>query len=101
LNIFNSRGEQVRTLPLGGNGAGDMLFKWDGFTDAGSIAPQGDYLITAEAVINGNQQAVEVLLDSRIDSISLNQSIDGSASGTLLNLDSGRSVSLNDVRQIK
>ncbi len=101
LNIFNSRGEQVRTLPIGGNGAGDMLFKWDGFADDGSVAPQGDYLVTAEAVVNGNQQAVEVLLDARIASISINQSIDGSPSGTLLNLESGRSVSLNDVKQIK
>ena len=88
-------------MPLGGNGAGDMLFKWDGFTDDGSVAPQGDYLVTAEAVINGNQQAIEVLLDARIDSISLNQGIDGSPSGTLLNLENGRSVSLNDVKQIK
>ncbi len=101
INIFNSRGEQVRSLPLGANGAGDMLFKWDGFKDDGSIAAQGDYLVTAEASIDGNQQAIEVYLESRIDSISINQSIDGSPSGTLLNLTNGQSVSLNDIKQIK
>ncbi len=101
LNIYNSRGVLVRTLPLGGNSAGDVLFKWDGFADDGSVAPQGNYLVSAEAVIAGNQQAVEVSLDARIDSISINQSIDGSPAGTLLNLESGRSVSLNDVKQIK
>ena len=101
INIFNSRGEQVRTLPLGANGAGDMLFKWDGFKDDGGVAAPGNYLVTADAAIDGNQQAIEVSLESRIDSISINQSIDGSPSGTLLNLASGRSVSLNDVRQIK
>jgi len=101
INVFNSRGEQVRSLPLGANGAGDMLFKWDGFKDDGSVAPQGDYLVTAEASINGNQQAVEVYIESRIDSISINQNIDGSSSGTRLNLASGQSVSLNDVKQIK
>ena len=101
INIFNSRGEQIRSLPLGANGAGDMLFKWDGFKDDGGVAAPGNYLVTAEAAIDGNQQAVEVSLESRIDSISINQSIDGSPSGTLLNLASGQSVSLNDVRQIR
>jgi len=101
INIFNSRGEQVRSLPLGANGAGDILFKWDGFKNDGSVAPAGNYLVTAEASVDGNQQAVEVLLESRIDSISINQSIDGSPSGSLLNLASGRSVSLNDVKQIR
>ncbi len=101
INIFNSRGEQVRTLPLGANGAGDMLFKWDGFKDDGSVAQPGNYLVTADAAIDGNQQAIEVSLESRIDSISINQNIDGSSAGTLLNLASGQSVSLNDVKQIK
>jgi flagellar basal-body rod modification protein FlgD len=100
INIFNNRGEQVRTIPMGANGAGPMLFKWDGFADNGGVAPQGNYLVTADASIDGNQQAAEVFLQSRIDSISINQSIDGSPTGTLLNLSSGRSVSLNDVKQI-
>lgn len=101
INIFNSRGEQIRSLPLGANGAGDMLFKWDGFKDDGSVATPGNYLVTASAAVDGNQQAVEVSLESRIDSISINQSIDGSPSGTLLNMASGQSVSLSDVRQIR
>ncbi len=101
INIFNSRGEQIRTLPLGANGAGDMLFKWDGFRDDGGVATPGNYQVTATASVDGNQQAIEVSLESRIDSISINQSIDGSPAGTLLNLASGQSVSLGDVKQIK
>ena len=101
LNIFNSSGEQVRTLPLGGHGAGSVQFKWDGFADDGSAMPPGNYLVTAAALINGDQQAVEVLTETRIDSISLNQSVNGAPAGTLLNLASGQSVSLNEVKQIK
>jgi len=101
INIFNSRGEQIRSLPLGANGAGGMLFKWDGSRDDGGIATPGEYSVTANATIDGNQQALQVSLESRIDSISINQGIDGSPSGTLLNLSSGRSVSLVDVQQIK
>ena len=57
--------------------------------------------MTAEALIDGNQQAIEVSLEERIDSISLNQSVEGSPAGTVLNLASGQSVALNDVTQIK
>jgi flagellar basal-body rod modification protein FlgD len=101
INIFNNRGEQVKTLALGSNSAGDVLFKWDGFADDGSVAPPGNYSMTASALIDGNQQAIEVSLETRIDSISINQSVDGSPAGTLLNLASGQSVSLDAVQQIK
>ena len=101
LNIYSSNGEQVRTLPLGGHAAGSVQFKWDAFADDGSALPLGNYLVTAAALINGEQQAVEVLTETRIDSISLNQSDDGVPTGTLLNLASGQSVSLNEVKQIK
>ena len=48
-------------------------------------------------MIAGNSQAVEVQIENRIDSISLNQ--DGS--GLTLNLASGESVPLSQVQQIK
>ena len=101
LNIFNSRGELVKTLPLGGQDAGATQFKWDGFADDGSVAAPGHYLVTAEASISGEQQAVEVLLEDKIESITLDQGANGAATGTLLNLASGQTVSLGDVNTIK
>jgi flagellar basal-body rod modification protein FlgD len=101
INIFNSRGEQIKALPLGGRAAGDLQFKWDGFADDGSVSPPGNYLVTADALIRGEQQGVEVSIETKVDSISLNQSINGSPAGTVLNLVSGQSVSLNEVQKIK
>jgi flagellar basal-body rod modification protein FlgD len=101
LKIYNTRGEQVKTLPLGGHNAGNLQFQWDGFADDGSAMPEGHYLVTAEGLINGNQQALEVLLEKRIDSINLNQDASGTSAGTVLNLASGESVSLSDIQQIK
>ncbi len=101
LNIFNRFGEQIKTLPLGGHDAGKLSFKWDGFADDGSVAPAGHYLVTASALTNGSQQAINISLEERIESISLNSGADGSPSGTLLNLASGQSVTLSDVTQIK
>jgi flagellar basal-body rod modification protein FlgD len=101
LKIYNTRGEEVRTLALGGHDAGNVQFQWDGFADDGGAMPQGHYLVTAEALMGGKQQAVEVLLEKRIDSINLNQDASGTSSGTVLNLASGESVSLSDIQQIK
>jgi len=101
LNIYNSQGEQIKSLPLGSNNNGDLQFKWDGIADDGSVAPAGNYLVTAEAFVNGQQQAVEVALDYRIESININRNTDGSQAGTLLNLASGQSISLSDVLEIK
>ena len=97
LKIYNEQGVEVRNLTLGGHAAGDMSFQWDGFYDDGTPATAGKYVITAEAFINGNQQAAEVSLDTRVDSITLSQ--DGT--GTALNLASGESVPLSFVQQIK
>jgi flagellar basal-body rod modification protein FlgD len=101
LNIFNSSGELVKTLPLGGQYAGELQFKWDGFGDGGAVMPEGHYLITAEALIDGDQQAIEVALETRIDSISLNQNIDGTQAGSLLNLANGQTVTLGEIQQIR
>lgn len=99
INIFNTQGELVKTLPLGGHKAGELQFKWDGFSDGGTVLPQGEYLVTAEALIDGDQQAIEVSLETRIDSINLNQN--GAQAGTLLNLASGQTVTLDEIQQIK
>ncbi len=101
INIFNSQGELVKTLPLGGNHSDTVQFKWNGFSDAGNAMPAGQYRVTAEALIDGEQQAVAVSLQTRIDSVSLNQSIDGAPAGSLLNLANGQVVSLDKIQQIK
>ena len=100
INIFNSNGELVKTLPLGGHKAGELPFKWDGIGDGGTVVAEGEYLVTAEALIDGNQQAIEVSLETRIDSISLNNS-NGTQAGTLLNLASGQTVTLGELQEIK
>jgi len=101
VNIYNAQGVQVKSLPLGSSNDGELQFKWDGIADDGSVAPKGNYLVTAEAFVSGQKQAVEVTLDYRIESINVNRSTDGSQAGTLLNLASGQSISLSDVLEIK
>ncbi len=96
LKIYNEQGVEVRELPLGGHDAGDVQFQWDGFADDGNAATPGNYVVIAEAMINGTQQAVEVSLQKRVDSVTLSQ--DGTQ--TTLNLNTGESVPLSQVQQI-
>lgn len=97
LNIYNQQGEVVRTMPLGGYSTGELAFQWDGFYDDGTPAPAGAYTIQADAFIDGQAQAVEVGVDTKVESVTLDQY----GLGTLLNLASGESVSLDYVQQIK
>ena len=101
IKIYNTSGEQIKTLALGDSSAGNLQFKWNGFADDGSVVPAGNYLITADAFVRGSQQSLVVSLESRIDSININKGSAGSPSGTVLNLSSGQSVALSEVTTIK
>jgi len=97
LRIVDAFGVEVRSLPLGGHDQGQVQFQWDGFGDDGSPLIPGQYKVIAEALIDGNLQAIEVEVETRVDSITINQG----GSGTLLNLASGDSMPLSFVEQIK
>ena len=97
LRIVDAFGAEVRSLPMGGHDQGPVQFQWDGFGDDGSAVPPGKYTVIAEALIGGNLQAIEVQVETRVDSITLNQG----GSGTMLNLATGYSMPLSYVQQIK
>lgn len=97
LRIIDANGEHIRTLPLGSHPAGPVQFQWDGFTDGGAVAPYGQYRVAADALVAGSTQALDVSVETRINSITLNQ--DGT--GTSLNLANGDTVSLASVQQFR
>lgn len=97
LRIVNASGVEVRSLPMGGHDRGPVQFQWDGFADDGSAVLPGRYTVIAEALIDGNLQAIEVEIETRVESITLNQE----GSGTLLNLASGDSMPLSTIEQIR
>ena len=97
LRIINAAGVEVRSLAMGGHAGGPVQFQWDGFADDGSPVAPGRYRVIAEALIDGNLQAIEADVETRVESITLNQ--DGS--GTMLNLASGESMPLGLIEQIR
>ena len=96
LRIMDEYGVDVRHLSLGGSGEGPVQFQWDGLADDGSSVLPGRYTVIAEALIDGELQAVEAAVDTRVTSVTLSQ--DGSA--PLLNLESGDALPLSNVQKI-
>lgn len=97
LNIQDSSGQIMRRLELGTQSAGDVNFSWDGLTDSGDQARPGRYYISAEAKINGSTVALETMVNSSVESVTLGQS----GTGMTLNLADGGTVDFASVRELK
>lgn len=96
ISIFDTSGQLVRRLELGAQAAGTARFAWDGISDAGTAAPAGPYMVQANAVIDGKSQAIDTLVQTRVESVTLNSN----PPGMTLNLRDLGSVNLNDIREL-
>lgn len=95
LKIYDPQGSLIRTIPMGGQGAGAVQFKWDGFADDGSPALPANYKIVAEVEVDGSVQEAAMELRSLVESVSISP-----YGGILLNLDNGTSISLDAIQTI-
>jgi flagellar basal-body rod modification protein FlgD len=76
-------------------GDGVVDFRWDGLDQSGERAASGLYSIEAIGLVGGSGQSLEVLLEQRVNSVT----IDGAAGGLVLNT-SGGPVALDRVRRV-
>lgn len=95
LNITDSTGQLVRTLPLPTT-TGSNDFSWDGTDDVGDRAPAGEYSLQIVANVGGANQSLTPLVATRVSSVT----IDPNGAGLVLNTPSLGSVSLADVRRV-
>ncbi|HIE55311.1 MAG TPA: flagellar hook assembly protein FlgD [Chromatiaceae bacterium] len=96
IKVYSESGILVRTISMGGHGAGTVPFKWDGFAEDGSPAPAGNYQIVAEVETGGEIREAQVEMRTGVRSVSL-----GPYGGDLmLNLENGSSVPLSAIQQI-
>ena len=96
VSITTPSGARVRTIEMGALGGGETRFNWDGRTDSGEVAPPGFYSVRAEAQLDGAPVALETLVDTTVESVTLGRN----ASGMTLNLKGVGATSVNDVREI-
>lgn len=74
VDFYDTTGRLIKQLNLANQPAGQVSFAWDGVLDDGSSAPAGMYELRAEASSGGVNQAVEALVASRVESVTLGRS---------------------------
>ncbi len=94
LYIQDASGSLVHTQALGPALQGDLKIQWDGMNAEGQALPEGQYRISAEAVMGGQNSAISVYTHNQVDSVT----VDGSGTGILLNLDGGAQVGMSGVK---
>lgn len=96
FNIFDEGGQLVRRIDLGPQTSGLVPFGWDGVTDSGIAAAPGKYRIQATAQVDGVTQAIDTLIDAKVESVTLGKN----GQELNLNLIGLGTVALSSVRQI-
>ena len=95
INVHDNSGQIIRKLELGSQSAGQVSFKWDGIKSDGQFATPGKYLLTAEASFDGEVEALETLVATEVNSVTLNKN-----GGLLLDLAGIGPIDFSEVRQI-
>jgi flagellar basal-body rod modification protein FlgD len=90
-------GQLVRSVNLGNQSPGMVDFDWDGISTDGNAVPPGRYEIRAEAISGGINEAYEVLVADKVQSVSL------PAAGKALSIELAGlgAVNFSDIRQIR
>jgi flagellar basal-body rod modification protein FlgD len=94
VTIKDSAGATIRTMNLGAQNAGSIPFKWDGFSDDGSVAKTGIYKFELTATTAGQNVVADGLNYAEVMSVS------SGTSGVKLNLSNLTSVNTTDVKEI-
>lgn len=96
VKISDANGLLIRTLDLGAREAGSTTFAWDGKSDGGKDAVNGNYKFSVEALSAG-----KAVNSTALEFGTVNAVIRPTGSGSLqLDLGGAGIVSMNDVRRI-
>lgn len=96
IDVTTPAGALVRTIELGPQVSGRIDFSWDGFDNRGQPVPTGQYIIQARAVREGETSNVATLIQSKVESVTLNRE-----PGMLtLNLRHQQPVLLNQIAEL-
>lgn len=94
VTIMDSAGIPVRHLELGDKPQGVNAFPWDGKTDSGAVAADGEYTFTATAIQDGNDIKVKTLSLGLVNSVTPNEK------GALLDIEKIGPINISDVKQV-
>lgn len=70
IDIYNSRGDRVRTVTLGSETSGSQSYEWDGKDDNGNVLDPGVYTIAVGAAdINNNTISVSTYIRGTVTGV--------------------------------
>ncbi len=92
--VQDMSGRVVYSESLGAAVAGELKLEWDGTDSAGNPMLPGQYRVSAEAVLEGQNQGVSVYAHSLVESVT----VDPSGVGVALNLAGGEQMPLSAVK---
>ncbi|GKS68508.1 flagellar basal-body rod modification protein FlgD [Nitrosomonas sp. PY1] len=94
VTIMDSSGLPIRHMDLGNMPAGVNAIPWDGKTDSGILAANGEYTFSIVASQGGNDIKANALSLGTVNSVTPNEK------GALLDIDKIGLVSLSDIKQV-
>jgi len=94
VTIMDSSGIPVRHLDLDSKPEGVSAIPWNGKTDSGAIAADGEYTFAATAVQDGENIKIKTLSLGLVNSVTPNEK------GALLDIEKIGAVNISDVKQV-
>ena len=95
VDVINSSGRIIKTADLGANTAGIQTFTWDGSTNEGGVAPNGQYTFQVSAKKLNQAVAVTPLTQAAVSGVEL------TSAGPQLSLNNGTSIAMSTVRGVR
>jgi flagellar basal-body rod modification protein FlgD len=95
VDVINASGRIIKTTDLGANAAGIKSFTWDGSTNEGGTAPNGQYTFQVNAKKLNQAVAVTPLTQATVSGVEL------TSAGPQLSLNNGTNIALSTVRGVR
>ena len=96
VNIYDALNNLVHAETLGSQPPGNLSYAWDGRTNGGVTAPDGNYQMTVAALSNGISTSPAVTLAAQVAAVS----IDPSSKALTLTLKGGTTVPMSSVTSV-
>jgi flagellar basal-body rod modification protein FlgD len=95
VDVINSSGRIIQSVDLGASAAGIKSFTWDGSTNEGGTAPNGQYTFQVNAKKLNQAVAVTPLTQATVSGVEM------TSAGPQLSLNNGTNIALSTVRGVR
>lgn len=95
IQVRDNYGKLVKTLSTQNFQPGEYSFSWDGTNEQDEVQADGEYSVTATALVNGKHLALPVQLYNTVESVTLNRN------NIQLELDNKTRVNLSNISQYR